>query len=151
MKICYFLLLLIHFSLYINSQTKELVVEIQKSDGSLAYQDIIEYIEDGKKKILSNCNSKIQEKSIMVLGLTGTGKTTLVNYLNGVQLECYRDRITRKWILEVASNSTSLPCGFKIGHGTLSETIYPAVYTAPGEDFSYVDNPGFQMHILKNS
>ena len=80
----------------------------------------------------------------MVLGLTGTGKTTLVNYLNGVQLECYRDRITRKWILEVASNSTSLPCGFKIGHGTLSETIYPAVYTAPGEDFSYVDNPGFQ-------
>jgi outer membrane lipopolysaccharide assembly protein LptE/RlpB len=76
--------------------------------------------------------------------LTGTGKTTLVNYLNGVQLQCLRDRVSRKWILEIASNSSSLPCGFKIGHGTVSETIFPAVYTAPGEDFSYVDNPGFQ-------
>jgi septin family protein len=122
--------------LHRNSQTKELLVEIQKSDGSFAYQDIIEYIEEGRKKISSNCNSQIQEKAIMVLGLTGTGKTTLVNYLNGVQLQCLRDRVSRKWILEIASNSSSLPCGFKIGHGTVSETIFPAVYTAPGEDFS---------------
>jgi hypothetical protein len=60
----------------------------------------------------TNCDSKCEEKAIMVLGLTGTGKTTLVNYLNGVPLVCFKDPNTRKWIIDIAPNATSLPCGF---------------------------------------
>jgi hypothetical protein len=75
-------------------------VEIQKSGGSFAYQDLIEYIEEGRKKISSNCNSQIQEKAIMVLGLIETGKTILVNYLNGVQLQCLRARVSKNGFLK---------------------------------------------------
>jgi hypothetical protein len=60
----------------------------------------------------------------MVLGLIETGKTILVNYLNGVQLQCLRARVSKKWILEMASNSTSLSCSFKIGHGRYQKPFF---------------------------
>ena len=123
---------------------KELFVTIEYSNGTIVKQDIIEYIEEGKLKISTGCESKCEKKAVMVLGLSGTGKTTLINYLNGVPLVCLKDPITRKWILDIAPNATSLPCGFTIGHTSASQTIYPAVYTPPDEEYSYVDNPGFQ-------
>ena len=79
-----------------------------------------------------------------------------MNYLNGVPLVCLKDPKTRKWIIDIAPNATSLPCGFNIGHTTMSETIYPAIYTHPGKSYSYVDNPGFkdtrgiEMEIANN-
>ena len=137
------LILIINLNQIVNAD-KEIFVEIQYSNGTIFKQDLIEYIEEGKIKMLTNCESKIQDKAIMVLGLSGTGKSTLVNYLNDVPLVCLRDPATRKWIIEIAPDATSLPCGFKIGHGTVSETIYPAIHTPSWSDFSYVDNPSFQ-------
>ena len=145
----YFLISLLIIYLNLSVYTKELYVEIQLTDGTYIKQDLIEYIEEGKIKMLTNCDSKIEDKAIMVLGLTGTGKSTLVNYLNGVPLVCLRDPVTRKWIIELAPDAISLPCGFKIGHTTSSETIYPAVHTEAGKDYSYVDNPGFQASQWK--
>jgi hypothetical protein len=76
----------------------------------------------------------------MVLGLTGTGKTLLINYLNGIKFINIKDRGSKK----LKPINGTLPGGFKIGHGKSSETLYPAVYTPPNADYSYIDNPGFQ-------
>jgi len=45
--------------------------------------DLIEFIEDTKKKLNS---MHAQHKAVMVLGMSGTGKSTLINYLNDIPL-----------------------------------------------------------------
>ena len=59
----------------------DLSVEIKQPDGSTITQSLIEFINEGKQKM---SNTGCQKKAIMVLGLTGVGKSTLVNYLNDV-------------------------------------------------------------------
>ena len=123
---------------------QSLFVKIQNQDGVKLEKDLIEYIEEGKNSMKLNSigNSEIQKKAIMFLGLTGTGKTTLVNYLGGIPLVCARE--DGKWIIKLENENITLPGGFKIGHSlSTSETIFPAVYSPPTKDFSYVDNPGF--------
>jgi putative ribosome biogenesis GTPase RsgA len=69
-----------------------LKVELKQADGSIKTQDLIEFINEGKVKMSTfGC----QKKAIMVLGLTGVGKSTLVNYLNDIPLKC--TRINRVW------------------------------------------------------
>jgi hypothetical protein len=122
----------------ITLEDKSLKVELKQEDGSIKTQDLIEFINEGKLK-MSNLNC--QKRAIMILGLTGVGKSTLVNYLNDIPLRCIR--INHIWRLDLANPNTSLKCGFKIGHGN-SETLYPSACTPPGKQISYVDNPGFQ-------
>ena len=145
MKNCLILILAIN-QLFLSQViiAKELFVVTDYKNGTIVQQDLIEYIEEGKIKISTSCESKCENKAVMVLGLSGTGKSTLVNYLNGVPLVCLKDPVRKKYYLDIAPNAISLPCGFSIGHTTASQTIYPAVYTPPERDFSYVDNPGFQ-------
>ena len=100
--------------------------------------DIVEFIKNGGSKCSSSKNN-----AIMVLGLTGTGKSTLINYLNGVQLVCKKNA-KNAWILDLLKENSSLPCGFEIGNTTASKTLYPAVYSPEDKDFSYIDNPGFK-------
>ena len=54
-------------------------------EGSGAQKDLVEFIKDGKINM-----DLLKERAVMVLGLTGTGKSTLVNYLNNVPLVCKR-------------------------------------------------------------
>jgi polynucleotide 5'-kinase involved in rRNA processing len=54
-------------------------------EGSGAQKDLVEFIRDGKINI-----ELLKKRAVMVLGLTGTGKSTLVNYLNNVLLVCKR-------------------------------------------------------------
>ena len=54
-------------------------VPISKDSNKNVQKNLIEFIEDGKKYLT---NLKVEKKAIMVLGLSGTGKSTLVNYLN---------------------------------------------------------------------
>jgi hypothetical protein len=42
---------------------------------------------------------------------------------------------SKKWIFEIAPNSTSLPFGIAICYDKISKTIYTAVYAPPGQDF----------------
>jgi len=105
-------------------------------------RDLFEYIKDGKMKMLENSrNCSIAKKAIMVLGLSGTGKSTLINYLNDVPLVGIQ--IGRSWRVNPKNPGVTLPCGFEIGHNKHSEAHLPSAYTPPGSDFSYLDNPGF--------
>lgn len=49
-----------------------------------------------------------------------------------------------KWVIELQSVNSSLPCGFSIGHSSSSHTDIPSGYTPPGKDYSYIDTPGFK-------
>jgi hypothetical protein len=106
-------------------------------EGSGARKDLVEFIRDGKITM-----DLLKKKAVMVLGLTGTGKSTLVNYLNNMPLVC--KRFSGKCIIDLKSENSSLPGGFAIGHSVSSKTLYPAVYSAEESDFSYIDNPGFK-------
>jgi ABC-type proline/glycine betaine transport system ATPase subunit len=52
--------------------------------------DLVKFIEQGKQSMEANIKDPTQlpTQLIMILGMSGTGKSTLVNYLNGVPLVC---------------------------------------------------------------
>jgi energy-coupling factor transporter ATP-binding protein EcfA2 len=98
-------------------------------------------LEKGSKDIDSYSN--IRKNVLMVLGLSGTGKSTLVNYLNDIPL--VGKRFTGKgWRVDLKYENVTLSECFAIGHKTVSKTLYPCFYSPKEEDFSYIDNPGFR-------
>ena len=115
-----------------------LKVEILGHDGSTFTQDLLEYINAGHGII---SRSPSQRKAIMVMGLTGVGKSTLVNYLSDIPLKCLK--INGVWRIDLVNQNRTISCGFKIGHIS-SETAYSSACTQPGSDHSFIDNPGFQ-------
>ncbi|CAF0853062.1 unnamed protein product [Brachionus calyciflorus] len=127
-----------------SNETKPLTINIEypKDSGIFVEKDLVDFIQEAKLFNTSVPTSIIRKKILMVMGLTGTGKSTLVNYLNDVPLVCVR--FNGKWIVNLVNPNQSLPGGFGIGHQPQSHTIYPAIYSGPKSDFSYIDNPGFR-------
>lgn len=83
-------------------------------------------------------NSNQNERSIVVvIGPTGSGKTTLYYALTGKQMKGFRDGI-RKRLKPIQSEEN-----FKIGHGGLSETSIPGLKYDQGTNIIYCDCPGF--------
>lgn len=113
-----------------------------KGSNEWIQKDLIQFIEDAKTTRPTDCGI-LTKKGIMVMGLSGTGKSTLVNYLNDVPLVCMLNLVKMKWNVVLESEKNTLPCGFSIGSGHVSETFYPAYHTPYEKDFTYIDNPGF--------
>lgn len=121
---------------------KGITLRIETEPGKWLHKDVIEFIEEGRVKMSKNYeNSTIHKNAIMVMGFSGTGKSTLINYLNGIPL--VGKEIKGEWVIDLESQNVSLPGGFKIGHSKKSETMYAAVYSPVNKDFTYIDNPGF--------
>jgi energy-coupling factor transporter ATP-binding protein EcfA2 len=124
-----------YFCLYADAE-KSLTIKHNNTN-----YDLISFIEKYKKDLNSMTN--IKKKIIMVLGMTSSGKSTLINYLNNIPLICSKTQFN-KYILELEFENKTLPGGFAIGHKIHSQTFIPAGYTPPGKDFSFIDNPGFK-------
>ena len=120
------------FILFLIESCRSFTLEIDFPENS---KNLIEYIYDGREDSTKHDEIKL----IMFLELIGTGqkKTTLANYLKEKTLIC-----TKKYKIDWVENVT-LTDGFKIGHENQSETLYPASYTPPNSDFTYIDNLGF--------
>jgi len=136
-KSVYFLVFVVfYFCLYADAEEKSLTIKHNNKN-----YDLISFIEKYKKDLNSMTN--VKKKIIMVLGMTSSGKSTLINYLNNIPLICSKTQFN-KYILELEFENKTLPGGFAIGHKIHSQTFLPAGYTPPGKDFSFIDNPGFK-------
>ncbi|WP_341761084.1 hypothetical protein [Candidatus Tisiphia endosymbiont of Thecophora atra] len=131
-------------SLELQSQDK-LVVKIESLDGkNYSEKALIDFVEHGKKvmdEFAKTDHHLIKKDSeVLIVGTSGVGKSTLINYLNGSEL--VGEYIDGKLKIKLISNS--LPGRFNIGHSTnISETLYPEVYSPDGANYSFVDCPGF--------
>ncbi|MBS4167768.1 GTPase domain-containing protein [Parachlamydia sp. AcF125] len=83
---------------------------------------------------------KAREKDIIALiGNTGTGKSTAVNHLLGIQMKWVRERGGGN--IQAANPEEEIA---KIGHRpATSETLYAHVYEKPGEPLIFADCGGF--------
>ncbi|CAF0875605.1 unnamed protein product [Brachionus calyciflorus] len=128
-----------------SNETKPLIINIEypKDSGIFVEKDLVDFIQEAKQIFFNTSvpTSIIRKKILMVMGLAGTGKSTLVNYLNDVPLVCVR--FINKWVVNFVHPNQSLPGGFGIGYQPRYHTIYPAIYSGPKSDFSFIDNPGF--------
>ena len=87
-------------------------------------------------------SQEIKQDIVMFVGMTGSGKSTLINCINGVELEHFFDTSIRIDRLRVKDTFAPLP-GVDIGHTKYSCTRHPAIYNPQNKTFSYVDLPGF--------
>ena len=82
---------------------------------------------------------------VMVIGNTGAGKSTLVNFLHGCVMESVRldsEQGRKKKVVRVSADSEVKEL-MEIGHTNRSMTFIPDVERAPDGRWTWVDCPGF--------
>jgi ribosome biogenesis GTPase A len=75
---------------------------------------------------------------VLVIGCTGSGKSTLINYLISNKI-IFKNHFADT-IAEAEKTGENFP---EIGHSTESKTIYPKVFIDDQHDVAYCDFPGF--------
>jgi len=115
---------------------------------SVALTSVDNPLEDSYKEVIKNISIYIEDfeqrkkellkpeykKLIFVIGNSGTGKSTLLNYLAGDDLVA--EKVDGRWIVK---NNT--PSDVVIGHGLESQTFFPGFKKVSGT--VYCDMPGF--------
>jgi energy-coupling factor transporter ATP-binding protein EcfA2 len=101
---------------------------------------VMQLIQDGNKAI---DDQDVRSDIVMFIGMTGSGKSALINYINGVQLQSFSENGGSSYRLKVKDLAAELP-GIKIGHSAVTScTRHPGIYSPPGKSFSHVDTGGF--------
>src|ERR1043166_4326255 len=96
-------------------------------------------IAESMQEAYSHIKVAAGKKAIFVLGYTKSGKSTLLNYLTGCIYKRYTDEETYEDKAVLVSGEEKA----KTGHSVESETTYPQVIMKEGDDFVYIDLPGF--------
>lgn len=108
--------------------------EAQREQG-LSFARSIKAVEDTVDKIQGAHGNT----GVLFLGLTGAGKSTLINYLCGVE---YRE-IEKHGVPQVIPRSDRALEIARVGNSTSSATLLPQVITLPDVPYVLVDLPGF--------
>ena len=99
----------------------------------------IEQIESSIQEYWLKPGQKEAENSIVVLGKTGYGKSTLINFLAGSKLKAVATGFPPQLIIEAEENLGDI----KIVSGGTSGTKAPDKYFDPQTGITYFDCPGF--------
>lgn len=103
------------------------------------------------QKLLLEGVPKIQtargKDNIFVIGNTGSGKSTLITYLLGNEMEKVRGKGLGKYIVQPRSTTLASKAN-KIGHRGHSETLYPEVKISEN-DLGFCDCPGFHDNRIR--
>lgn len=75
---------------------------------------------------------------VLLLGNTGCGKSTLINYLNGVKYKIVEKGLKKE--AHVVSGEEIA----RTSHSYTSQTLFPQVIRLPGDDYVYCDLAGFE-------
>ncbi len=131
------------FFLFLLSLTNQAVAETQEEDNKDDDENLGNLNSEEKEKLkqlILEGTDKIQAAKdkdiILVIGKTGAGKSLLINYLLGYDME---DKETS--LGSVVQGKNIVPA--KIGFTTASETLHPGVYETENRRFVFVDCPGF--------
>lgn len=108
----------------------------EKTQGIL-FARSMKALEDAVK----NIQGAAGKQGILFLGITGEGKSTLINYLYG--LDYKTERLKGKGIKRVKLTSEQKEVA-PIGDSTTSETLLPKVIELSGKDYVLIDLPGFE-------
>jgi energy-coupling factor transporter ATP-binding protein EcfA2 len=91
------------------------------------------------KEILDKKIQNLSEHSIIVIGSTGSGKGTLINYLIGTELACLQNQDTGEFIIDKQNKDINKE--FSISHKSISDTAFPHNKLVGTTQF--FDLPGF--------
>ena len=94
-------------------------------------------VETGLAQFSSENPADLTERSVIMIGDTGVGKSTLINLLAGVSLRAVYDATTGRSSIDAPKELD----GFIIGHKLQSETFVPRKWVKDG--VMYWDCPGF--------
>ena len=138
----------IHF----NKQNYDFYEEFREESNKFVLFGIFEkFISDEMlaKRIIQRINEDlklIKQNSVLVLGKTGSGKSTLINFLIGNKLEAYEDDDGFKKIRIIENPSNK--CDLEIGSEIISETSIPNKCEDLNNDIVYWDFPTFKNNIV---
>lgn len=100
-------------------------------------------LRDHLKKLEKHFNiSAHKRNAIVVIGHTGSGKSTIVNYMTDIDLE-KGVKTLEGFNLKISSGQENRDTA-KIGDTDESETLYPQLYTGLSRELTYCDCPGFE-------
>jgi energy-coupling factor transporter ATP-binding protein EcfA2 len=128
-----------------NMKIEELIKDGDSSDPQKNVQTLIACLKSGKINA-----SKVQNNQVIVImGNTGAGKSTFVNYLSGctmvekspkeLNLKGFNKLVVVKSVQDGGHQDEIMP----IGHTKVSKTFIPQVYSHPTQHFAFCDTPGF--------
>jgi GTPase Era involved in 16S rRNA processing len=103
------------------------------TDRGVSFSRSIKAIED----VTMNIRCAKDKEAALVVGVTGEGKSTFINYLCGVDYK--RNKVNG------VTRMTPLSSEYvKTGHSPTSETVYPQVIESKKQPYVLVDFPGFE-------
>lgn len=100
----------------------------------------VEKIQAFVKVATKNAEHAKEQDVVLVLGNTGAGKSTIINYALGSKMKTTYNEDIGEHFAEPEDESTHWA---KIGNGSESQTLLPNVYTTPHSKVTYCDCPGF--------